>query len=74
MPEIRLLVGSMRCRRCVRAVTSWLRDVPGVETVTADGTTGIIVLGGSMVVDDVLRAFAGSSCSPELLDGPSATG
>lgn len=73
MPEIRLLVASMRCRRCVREVSGWLRDVPGVRTVTADAETGIVVLGGTMGLADVLAAFVGSSYRPRQLDGPAAT-
>ena len=73
MPEIKLSVGSMQCRRCVREVTGWLRDVPGVETLTADAETGIVVLGGTMDVTDVLAIFVGSSYRPRLLEGPAAT-
>jgi copper chaperone CopZ len=36
MNDIELVVGGMTCRRCVREVTSRLRDVPGVERVTAN--------------------------------------
>jgi hypothetical protein len=34
--NIELVVGGMTCRRWVREVTSRLRDVPGVERVTAN--------------------------------------
>ena len=37
MRHIELTVGGMTCRRCVREVTARLRDVPGVEQVSADG-------------------------------------
>jgi transposase len=36
-----LMVGGMRCRHCVREVTARLRDVPGVDTVTADADRSI---------------------------------
>ena len=36
MRHIELTVGGMSCRRCVREVTARLRDVPGVETVSAN--------------------------------------
>ena len=35
MRNIQLFVGGMGCRRCVREVTARLRDVRGVETVSA---------------------------------------
>jgi copper chaperone CopZ len=69
MHEVRLSIGSMSCRHCVREVTGWLRDVAGVETVAADATTGAVVLSGSMDVADVLAVFAGSSYTPQVLDG-----
>jgi copper chaperone CopZ len=73
MPEVRLSVGAMQCRHCVREVTGWLRDVVGVETITADATTGAVVLGGTMTVADVLAVFAGSEYHPQVVDAPPAT-
>lgn len=70
MPELMLSVGSMQCRHCVREVTRWLRDVVGVETVTADAKAGTVVLGGTMAVADVLAAFAGSEYTPTIVDVP----
>jgi copper chaperone CopZ len=68
MHEVRLSVGSMSCRHCVREVTGWLRDVTGVETVVADARTGSVVLSGSMDVADVLAAFAGSRYAVQIED------
>lgn len=68
MPEVRLSIGSMQCRHCVREVTGWLRDVVGVETITADARTGAVVLGGTMTVADVLAVFAGSEYTPRVED------
>ncbi|MDN5747816.1 MAG: hypothetical protein L0H64_04765 [Pseudonocardia sp.] len=68
MPEVRLSIGSMQCRHCVREVTGWLRDVVGVETITADARTGTVVLGGTMTVADVLAVFAGSEYTPRVVD------
>ncbi len=68
MPEVRLSVGSMQCRHCVREVTGWLRDVVGVETITADAKTGTVVLGGTMTVADVLAVFAGSNHTAQVVD------
>jgi copper chaperone CopZ len=73
MREIRLSVGAMHCRNCVREVTGWLRDVVGVETITADARTGTVVLAGTMTAYDALSAFAGSDYTPQLLEDPAAT-
>jgi copper chaperone CopZ len=73
MPEVRLSVGSMRCRHCVREVTGWLRDVVGVETITADAKTGTVVLGGTMTVADVLAVFVGSHYTPRVVDAAPVT-
>jgi copper chaperone CopZ len=72
MREVRLSVGSMSCRHCVREVTGWLRDVPGVETISADATTGTVVVSGTMTVDEVLAAFGGSQYIPQVLPDPAA--
>lgn len=58
----------MGCRRCVRQVTARMRDVPGVETVQADATTGVIVLVGSMRPVELLSAFEGSHFGAQVLD------
>ena len=73
MLELRLSVGAtMGCRHCVREVTGWLRDVPGVETITADARAGTIVIAGTMQAPDVLAVFAGTQYSPQVLPGPTA--
>lgn len=73
LSEVRLLIRSMRCRHCVRKVTSWLRDVAGVQTIAADATSGTVLLGGTMTVADVLAVFADSDYAPQVLDeGPTA--
>jgi copper chaperone CopZ len=68
MPEVRLSIGTMRSRQCVREVTGWLRDVAGVETVTADAKAGTVVLRGTMAIADVLAVFDGSDYTPEVVD------
>ena len=67
---MRLVVGGMGCRRCVREITARLRDVPGVETVVADASTSAIRLSGTMALADVLGAFEGSTYAPHLVRGP----
>jgi copper chaperone CopZ len=66
MIEIELTVSGMSCRRCVREVTARLRDVTGVERVTADPVRSVVHLSGSMTQDDVLAAFAGTTYRPVL--------
>jgi copper chaperone CopZ len=65
MPQLSLFVGGMSCRRCVREVTARLRDVPGVETVSANPGESVVRLSGSMQLVDVLTAFEGTSYRPE---------
>ena len=65
-----LVVGGMRCQRCVREDTARLRNVPGVETVMADTGSSVVRLAGTMTVDDVLGAFRGLTYPVELLGEP----
>ena len=66
MRQLHLFVGGMSCRRCVREVTARLRDVPGVETVSANPGDCVVRLSGSMQLADVLAAFAGTTYRPQL--------
>jgi copper chaperone CopZ len=66
MGQLNLFVGGMRCRRCVRRVTALVRDVPGVETVSANAGDSTVRLSGSMTTEDVLAAFAGTTYRPRL--------
>ena len=66
MGQLNLFVGGMSCRRCVREVTALVRDVPGVETVSANADDGTVLLTGSMQPAEVLAAFAGTSYEPRL--------
>lgn len=68
--EITLLVDGMGCRRCVREVSRWLRDIPGVTTVEADAATTRVRLTGTMSLGDVLDVFAGTAYTPRLLALP----
>ena len=67
MTQLILYVEEMRGRRGVRDVTARLRDVLGVEIVTADLSSSLVRVGGSMTVDEVLTAFVGSDYSPQLV-------
>jgi copper chaperone CopZ len=66
MRQLNLFVGGMSCRRCVREVTARLRDVPGVETVSANSDDCVVRLSGSMKLADVLAAFTGTTYRPQL--------
>jgi copper chaperone len=57
MSTLTLRVPGMTCRHCVRKVTAALRDVPGVQLVQADLTTGTVVLHGDPSASDVLAAL-----------------
>jgi copper chaperone CopZ len=68
MGQLNLFVGGMSCRRCVREVTALVRDVPGVETVSANAGDCTVRLTGSMQPADVLAAFAGTTYRPRTDD------
>ena len=65
MRQLNLFVDGMSCRRDVREVTARLRDVPGVETVSADPRDCVVRLSGSMELADVLAAFTGTTYRPQ---------
>jgi copper chaperone CopZ len=58
MAVITVQVPGMRCRRCVRSVTSRLRDLPGVVTVEANAATGELVVRGEVTERQVRDAVA----------------
>ena len=66
MRQLNLFVGGMSCRRCIREVTARLRDVLGVETVSANAGDCMVRLSGSMKLADVLAAFTGTTYRPQL--------
>jgi copper chaperone CopZ len=68
--QLSVFVAGMSCRRCVREVTARLRDVPGVETVSANPGNGVVRLSGSMQLTDVLAAFTGTTYRLEPLRPP----
>ena len=67
MRTVKLSIPGMGCRRCVREVTSILRDVPGVQTLVADAAMSEAVVTGSMTASDLLSAFASSTYSPAVI-------
>lgn len=53
-----LRVPRMTSRRHVRAVTSALRDLPGVETLQADSSSASLVVEGTVSEQDVRITLA----------------
>lgn len=68
MGQLDLFVGGMGCRRCVREVTALVRDVLGVETVSANAADCTVRLTGSMQPADVIAAFTSTSYRPRIDD------
>ena len=66
MHQLNVFVAGMSCRRCVREVTARLRDVPGVETVSANAGDSSVRLAGHMELSEVLAAFNGTSYRPDV--------
>src|SRR4051794_30506721 len=73
MRQVKLFVGGMSSRRCVREVTARLRDVPAVETVSANPAEYTVQLSGSMRLPNVLAAFTGTSYQPRVPEASDGT-
>jgi copper chaperone CopZ len=56
MSEITYRVPGMSCSHCEHAVSSELREVPGVESVDVDLETKLVVVRGNDLDDGLLRA------------------
>jgi copper chaperone CopZ len=56
MSEITYSVPDMSCSHCEHAVSSELREVPGVESVDVDLETKLVVVRGERLDDSALRA------------------
>jgi copper chaperone CopZ len=67
MSRLTLHVRGMGCRRCVREVSARLRDVVGVQLVTADMTSQTVTIVGDMASDDVLAALRGTTYRPRII-------
>ena len=74
VPDLLLAVDGMGCRRCVREVTSRLRDVRGVDRVVADAITHRVRLSGSMSVDDVRAALVTTGVAVRVLPDEATSG
>jgi copper chaperone len=56
MSTLTYSVPGMTCGHCVNAVTSELTAVAGVSDVSVDLTTKLVVVSGTDLEDDALRA------------------
>jgi copper chaperone len=56
MSELTYSVPGMSCAHCERAVSEELAGVAGVESVSVDLETKLVVVRGSALEDDALRA------------------
>jgi copper chaperone len=56
MSTLTYSVPGMTCGHCVNAVTSELTAVAGVSDVSVDLTTKLVVVSGTNLEDDALRA------------------
>ena len=65
MRHIHLFVAGMSCRRCVREVTGLVRDVPGVETVSANADDCTVRLSGSMQLRTSLLSSPAPRTAPD---------
>jgi copper chaperone CopZ len=67
MPVVILQVRGMGCRRCVREVSARLRDVVGVQLVSADVEGETVSIVGDMAPEAVLAAFSGTAYRPRVV-------
>ena len=56
MAEITYTVPGMSCGHCKQAVTSELQRVAGVESIDVDLDTKLVIVRGSELDDEALRA------------------
>ena len=57
MREIKLEVTGMTCQHCVRAVTTALERVPGVDKAEVDLESGMAVVYGQIHADELIAAL-----------------
>ena len=67
MRTLTLLVDGMRCRRCVRRASALVRDVEGVQAVTADARSGLLTVLGTMTSTDIVSSLRNTTFTPRLV-------
>jgi len=68
MRTLTFSVDGMRCRRCVRRATALVRDVEGVQAVTADAESGLLTVRGTMTGLDIVRSLRNTTFTARLID------
>lgn len=68
MRTLTFSVDGMRCRRCVRRATALVRDVDGVQAVTADAKSGLLTVRGTMSDIDIVRSLRNTTFTARLID------
>ena len=68
MRTLTFSVDGMRCRRCVRRATALVRDVEGVQAVTADALSGLLTVRGTMTGLDIVRSLHNTTFAARLID------
>jgi len=64
-----MCVPGLTCRHAVRVVSARLRDVPGVQSVEVDASTGLVVVRGPVEAREVRAALLDVGYPPEPLTG-----
>ncbi|NJC68594.1 cation transporter [Planosporangium thailandense] len=54
---VTLGIPAMLCRRCVRAISRRVRDVPGVESLEVDAALGILLVRGTAEREALVAAL-----------------
>ena len=67
MRTLTLFVEGMRCRRCVRKATALVRDVEGVQAVTADAKSGLLTVRGTMTSNDIMASLRSTTFTARLI-------
>jgi copper chaperone CopZ len=57
---VEVRVEGMGCRRCIREVTARLRDIDGVQALSADAQRSLVRLTGSIATAEIVEALAGT--------------
>lgn len=67
MRTLTFSVDGMRCRRCVRRATALVRDVDGVQAVTADAKSGLLTVLGTMTSTDIVASLRNTTFTARLI-------